>query len=90
MKTSTSTALVPVAPAQAADTMQGCGRTGGAMSRRSKWLIFAAAALAIAGLVTGSVLFGFAAVLPLLYTLPCAIMVAMCMFGMNRGDGARN
>lgn len=37
--------------------------------------------LAVAGLALGGAWWGFAAVLPLLYVLPCAAMLAMCMKG---------
>lgn len=30
---------------------------------------------------------GFAAIAPVFYLLPCAVMMAMCARGMNRGDG---
>jgi hypothetical protein len=39
------------------------------------------AAVAILALLAGWVWLGTAAVLPLLYTLPCAAMMAMCMKG---------
>jgi hypothetical protein len=44
-------------------------------------LLLAAAALGIVGILAGGIWFGTAAVLPLLYTLPCAAMMAMCMRG---------
>ena len=44
--------------------------------------------LAAAGLVFGGVWWGFAAILPLLYVLPCAAMMAMCMKG--HGGSGRN
>lgn len=37
--------------------------------------------LAVAGVLLGSIWFGFAAVLPLLYVAPCLVMAAMCMRG---------
>lgn len=40
----------------------------------------AAAVLLVVGLVTGSAVFGFAAVAPLLYALPCLVMCGMCLF----------
>lgn len=45
-----------------------------------KWLMFAAVALLVLGLVTGSAVFGFAAIAPLLYALPCLAMCGMCLF----------
>lgn len=90
MRSSTSTALVPVAPPTATATSQGCGGSGKGMTARSKWLLLSAAVLALAGVATGTAIFGFAAVLPLLYTLPCLIMVAICMFGMNKGGAANS
>ena len=41
---------------------------------------------AAAGLVLGGAWWGFAAILPLLYVLPCAAMMAMCMKG-HGGSG---
>jgi hypothetical protein len=51
-----------------------------------KGLVLAAAVFGIIALVAGWTWFGTAAVLPLLYTLPCAAMMAMCMRG-NGGAG---
>jgi hypothetical protein len=45
----------------------------------------AAAALLVIGLVTGSAVFGFAAIAPLFYVLPCLVMCGMCLFK-QRGD----
>jgi hypothetical protein len=54
-----------------------------------KGLLLAAAALGIVALLVGWAWLGTAAVLPLLYTLPCAAMMAMCMRGNGRaGNGA--
>ena len=52
--------------------------------RRGLWVF--ALALAVAGLFLGGAWWGFAAVLPLLYVLPCAAMMAMCMKG-HGGSG---
>jgi hypothetical protein len=51
-----------------------------------KGLVLAAAVFGIIALAAGWTWFGTAAVLPLLYTLPCAAMMAMCMRG-NGGAG---
>lgn len=48
--------------------------------------MIAAVALAAIGLAIGSTLVGIAAVLPLLYTLPCLLMLAMCMFGQGQSS----
>ena len=79
MTAQTSTALVPVADARASETSQGCCGTG-QKSGRTKWLMGAAAALLVVGLVTGSAVLGFAAIAPLLYVLPCLAMCGMCLF----------
>ncbi|TPG57431.1 hypothetical protein EAH89_10895 [Roseomonas nepalensis] len=49
-------------------------------------LLVLAAGLAVTGLLAGWNWLGTAAILPLLYTLPCAAMMAMCM----RGHGGSN
>jgi hypothetical protein len=49
-----------------------------------KGMLLLAAALGIMGLLAGWTWFGAAAVLPLLYVLPCAAMMAMCMKGHGR------
>lgn len=56
----------------------GCGK-GSPFAGQNKWLLIGAALLAAAGLVLGSSILGFAAILPLLYVLPCLLMAAMCM-----------
>lgn len=90
MTTRTSTSLVPVANYEAPAAKQGCCGTGsGTSSRSRKWLMLAAAALAVLGLVTGSLLLGFAAIAPLLYALPCLLMCGMCLFG-KKGQAASN
>ena len=74
---STETRKVEAPPASAADT-------AGFKPKRFHWVrgrraaVFAAAALAVAAIAFGSVWFGFAAILPLLYLLPCAAMIYFC------------
>ena len=50
-------------------------------------LLMLAAALAAVGLLAGWTWLGTAAVLPLLYALPCAAMMAMCMKGHGGSGG---
>jgi hypothetical protein len=50
-------------------------------------LLFVAAVLGVSGVFVGWRWFGAAAMLPLLYTLPCAAMMMMCMRG---HDGTGN
>lgn len=78
MTSSTSAAPMPVPSGmagEASDRRSGCSRTG----NRTKWLFAIAALLGLAGLAVGSIWLGFAAMLPLLYTLPCLLMLVMCM-----------
>lgn len=86
MNGSTSTALVPIAPAAEPEKSAGCGGKRSLLAGRVKWLVLAAAALAIAGLALGSGVLGLAAILPLLYVLPCLLMLAMCMKGHGKGS----
>ncbi|WP_431269243.1 hypothetical protein [Dankookia sp. P2] len=58
-----------------------------AFLRGRSGLLALAAALAATGLLAGWAWLGAAAVLPLLYTLPCAAMMAMCMKGHGGSDG---
>lgn len=51
-----------------------------------KGVLLVTAALGIIGLIAGWRWFGATAMLPLLYTLPCAAMMAMCMRG-HGGSG---
>ena len=87
MTTQASTALGPVADSEAAETSRGCCGTG-QKSSRMKWLMIAAAALLVIGLVTGSAVLGFAAIAPLLYLLPCLAMCGMCLF--KHGGAAKS
>ena len=59
------------------------------LAGRNKWFLAAAGLLAVAALWLGSAMLGFAAILPLLFLLPCAVMMAMCMRGHGKG-GASN
>lgn len=63
----------------------GCGGKGPVSSVRSKWLLVAAIVLAVAGLALGSSILGFAAILPLLFILPCLVMAVMCKKGHGKG-----
>lgn len=62
---------------------------GGQISPTTKRLILASVVLALGAAVFGSVWFGVAAVLPLLYVVPCLIMMGMCM-KMMRGTSDTN
>ncbi len=53
--------------------------------RRSLYAL--AVVLLVPGLAFGGAWWGFAAILPLLYVLPCAAMIAMCMKGHGNGSG---
>ena len=86
MTGSTSTSIAEVATAGEPDRhASGCGRKGSLIAGRRKWFLIGAVILAVAGLVLGSSILGFAAILPLLYILPCLFMAAMCMRGHGRG-----
>ena len=52
---------------------------------RNKWFLAAAGLLAIAAVALGSTVLGFAAILPLLFILPCLVMMTMCMRGHGKG-----
>ena len=87
MDGSTSNSIAPVAAAAAPEKgTSGCGGKGSLMGGRNKWFLIGAALLAAAGLVLGSSILGFAAILPLLYILPCLVMAAMCMRGHGGGN----
>lgn len=84
-----STALVPTAAsAGTQQTARACGQSGSLMSGRRKWFVVAAALIAAAAVAFGSAVLGFAAILPLLFLLPCLVMAAMCMKGHGNGNGA--
>ena len=81
-----STARVPTAASAGKEQMtDGCDQAGSFMSGRRKWFVIAAALIAAAAVAFGSALLGFAAVLPLLFILPCLVMAAMCMRGHGKG-----
>ena len=85
--TQTANGLARVAVSEASETSRGCCGSG-EKSGRMKWLMVAAAALLVIALVTGSGMFGFAAIAPLLYALPCLAMCGMCLF--KHGGGAKS
>lgn len=97
--TSSSTALVPWMPPEGRDRQAQASTTEGSAqkscatparwSARKKWLIAASVVLAVGAAILGSVWLGLAAVLPLLYLLPCLAMVAMCMKG-GKGSSAEH
>tara|TARA_R110000850_G_scaffold169848_4_gene295102 strand:- start:205 stop:402 length:198 start_codon:yes stop_codon:yes gene_type:complete len=59
-------------------------------SVRNKWLIATSVVLAVGAVILGSLWLGLAAVLPLIYVLPCLAMAAMCMEGMKGGSSERS
>lgn len=73
-------------PPLSGDGGQQHGRGAPAYLKGRKGLLLVATALGIVGLVAGWTWFGTATVLPLLYILPCAAMMAMCMRG-HSGSG---
>lgn len=88
MDGSTSNNIAPVAPAAEPEKgTSGCGGKG-LIAGRNTWLLIAAIVLAVAGLALGSSILGFAAILPLLFVLPCLVMAAMCMKGHAKGGNS--
>ncbi|WP_149536691.1 hypothetical protein [Siccirubricoccus phaeus] len=93
MNTSTPTQdLAPGAPVPRDDSsrpsrLSAVWASAPAFLRGRSGLLVLAAALAATGLLAGWAWLGAAAVLPLLYTLPCAAMMAMCMKGHGGSDG---
>lgn len=87
MNESTSTALVPLGGDTKPDGKGGgCGGQRSLFAGRNKWFLIAAGLLALAALALGSAVLGLAALLPLLYILPCLVMVAMCMRMHGKSD----
>jgi len=78
-----STSLQNVATTADLSRADGARRRYGALAylRGRRGLLLVAAALGIIGILAGWTWLGTAALLPLLYTLPCAAMMAMCMRG---------
>ena len=87
----TSIAPAPASSAgQAARTESDYEAKRSLSTGRTKWFLAAAAvALAAAGLALGSGLLAASALLPLLYVLPCLLMMGMCMKAHGKG-GAPN
>lgn len=82
MNGSTSNALVPLPRDPKRDgTKASCAGKPSFFAGRNKWFLLGAGLLAIAALALGSAVLGLAAVLPLLYVLPCFLMMVMCMSG---------
>ena len=86
----TSTVLAPVSPAaKPAQAEAGCGAKRSLFTGWTIWFLAAALALAAAGLALGSGFLAASALLPLLYVLPCLLMMGMCMKAHGKG-GAPN
>lgn len=69
------------------------GRNGMAQRRispRTAWIIAGVGVVGLAALAVGANWIAFATLVPLLYVLPCAAMMFMCMKGMNHGPNAGN
>ncbi len=88
MSSTISASVVGRRPAENGSGLKGRGSCSAPRRKRKPWLFALAALLAVAGLVTGSLWFGFAAVLPLLYLLPFLFMAAMCMKKCKTADPA--
>ena len=72
-------ALIASLPGGDGAAQHRCGASAYLRGRKGKLLL--AAALGIIGLLAGWTWFGTAAVRPLLYVLPCAAMMVICMRG---------
>lgn len=75
-RSSTSLAVMQVVVPKANSWLRG----------RRGMLVFVGLA-GIVALAFGWYSLGFAAIAPVLYLLPCAVMMAMCAKGMSHGDG---
>ena len=80
--TDSRTVEASMPPASAAGAASSAAKRFGWLRGR-RAAVLAAGALAVAAFAFGSAWFGFAAVLPLLYLLPCAAMLYFCQKGMN-------
>ena len=76
------------APSTREGQAAGSGHCSGSSSR-TRWLLTTAALLLVDALALGSFWLGFAAMLPLLYSLLCLLMLAMCMKNDGGGERAR-
>lgn len=87
----------PQAPAAAAQGAS-CGMCAGSgssslglMGRYRGWVLLGGTAVAGTGLALGEGWVTVAGLTPLLYSLPCAVMMIFCMRGMSHGtQGAQN
>lgn len=90
MNGTTSMALVPVPAApEPATRTTGCGSRR-SFSSRTRWLVIAALLLAVTGLALGSGVLSLAAILPLLYVLPCLLMMGVCMKSHGKGGSSND
>src|SRR3546814_14760896 len=95
--TSSPTALVPWMPPEGRDRQALASTTEGPMQKscaspmrwsvRNKWLIATSVLLAVGAGILGSLWLGLAAVLPLIYVLPCLALAAMRSDERRSGDG---
>lgn len=89
---SPATAEKPVEPA---GKSAGCGMCGpgplsrGWVAKRRSWIVLGALAVAGTGVALGEGWVTVAALAPILYILPCAVMMLFCMKGINRGTQAQ-
>ena len=62
----------------------------GWVAKRRSWIIGGAAAVAGTGVALGEGWVTVAGLTPILYSLPCAVMMLFCMKGMSRGMQAQD